>query len=68
MSITISASRVASRTDEPRPFDSAPDDFDPAELPIIGQHFFGNEITRVFGPSVAMPWVDELIICITDEG
>ena len=59
MSITISASRVASRTDEPRPFDSAPDDFDPAELPIIGQHFFGLEPSRLIG-EVAVGVVTEL--------
>ena len=45
MPYITSAERTA-RTDEPRPFDSAPDDFDPAAHPILATHWFGIEPTH----------------------
>ena len=49
MSITISAPRAASRTDDTRPIDSAPAVFDPAAHPILARHFFGIEPFRPIG-------------------
>ena len=50
--------RGASRADDPHPLDSTPDDFDPAEHRIIGQHFFGIAPLRPIGEIAAVVVAD----------
>lgn len=47
MSITMSAPRTASRTDNTRPIEAA--GIDPRQHPIIARHFFGIEALRPIG-------------------